>query len=83
MSANEQSKPGSSIEAVRSAKERAHATFGKLGKVVGVGITRVGNGFALKVNLQTPPRSGTLLPAEIDGVPVIVEVVGVIRKRAA
>ena len=82
MSANQQP-AGSTIEAVRGAKARALETFGKLGKVVGVGITRIGNGFGLKVNLQSAPKTGTPLPAEIDGVPVSVEVVGPIRKRAA
>jgi hypothetical protein len=83
MSAKEQPKPGSTIEAVRDAKARAHETFAKLGKVVGVGITRMGSGFGLKVNLQRAPKIGTPLPAEIDGVPVSVEVVGEIRPRAA
>jgi hypothetical protein len=52
-----------------------------LADVVGVGITRHGDGYAVKVNLRHPPAAGVDLPKDIDGVPVQVEVVGSITKR--
>jgi hypothetical protein len=53
--------------------------FGSLALVVGVGITRVGEGCGLKINLQEQ-ANGTL-PTEVAGVPVQVEVIGAIRKQ--
>jgi hypothetical protein len=45
-----------------------------------VGITRIGGGYGVKVNLDIPPDPEIDLPETIDGVPVRVEVVGKIRK---
>ena len=71
----------STLDQARSAKPRAMAAFSPLAEVVGVGITRHGDGYAIKVNLRHPPAPGVELPKEIDGVPVQVEVVGSIVKR--
>jgi hypothetical protein len=60
----------------RAAKEQALAIFQSLAPVVGVGVTKIGDGYGLKVNLQAPPPEGTSLPGDVDGVPVRVEVVG-------
>ena len=49
--------------------------------VVGIGLTRVGDGYGVKVNLDAPPRAQANLPETIDGVPVRIEVVGPIRPR--
>lgn len=77
------SNEGSKLDEVRAAKSAAHGAFERLAKVVGIGITRHGNGYALKVNLQRAPGATVVLPKEIAGVPVHVEVVGPIRKRLA
>lgn len=69
------------LEEVRAVKPRALAVFEALAPVVGLGITRVGDGYGLKVNLQTAPPVGTALPTDVDGVPVRVEVVGLPAKR--
>lgn len=66
----------------RATKRRAHSTFAALADVVGVGITRRGEGYALKVNLRSAPASGVTLPEDVNGVPVHVEVVGTLTKRA-
>ena len=66
---------------VRAAKAQALAIFSAMADVVGVGITTVGSGYGLKVNLRAMPKSKVKLPTKIDGVPVTVEVVGTIRKR--
>jgi hypothetical protein len=66
----------STLEEARQAKTRAQAVFAPLGAVVGIGITRIGDGYGLKVNLRSRPPADTPLPAEVDGVPVRVEVVG-------
>jgi hypothetical protein len=69
-----------SIDRARAAKVKALATFSRLGEVVGVGITQINGGYAVKVNLRDRPAPGVKLPDTVDGVPVRVEVVGIIRK---
>ena len=69
------------MEAARRAKKPALAAFEKIAQVVGIGITQFNDGYALKVNLASPPADGTVLPKAIDGVPVQIEVVGKIRKQ--
>ena len=70
-----------SLESARAAKKRAFDLFSKLGDVVGIGLTRINDGYGLKINFSSPPRDPTALPDDVDGVPVKVEVVGTIRKR--
>jgi hypothetical protein len=72
---------GVTLEQARAAKTRALQYFETLGTVVGVGVTRVDDDYAVKINLREPLADGVDVPAEIDGVPVRVEVVGPIRKR--
>lgn len=69
------------IEEARVAKATAKRTFSRFAPVVGVGITRIGGGFGLKVNLASKPRAGAALPVILKGVPVRVEVTGPIRAR--
>ena len=71
----------STLDETRAAKAHAAAAFAGLAEVVGSGITRAGAGYALKVNLRAAPAAGVELPAEIDGVPVRVEIVGMPAKR--
>jgi hypothetical protein len=68
------------LNQARAAKVEASSLFGGLASVVGVGITRIGGGFGLKINLREQPK--VALPTKVGGVPVQVEVVGPIRKRA-
>lgn len=69
------------MDKARAAKARAHKVFSKLADVVGVGITTIGSEYGLKVNVSSPPLPSSVLPSEVDGVPVRMEVVGKIRKR--
>ena len=69
------------LEQARAAKESARALLAALPGVVGVGITKVGEDYALKVNLREPLPRGVSAPARIGDVPVRVEVVGRITKR--
>jgi hypothetical protein len=80
MSANV-ANPEPTLEQVRAAKRHALGAFKRLGKVTGVGITRIGNGYGLKINLEEAPGDKVALPATIKGIPVLVEVVGPLRKR--
>ncbi len=72
---------GTDIEKARAAKAKFLGRFAGLTQLNGVGITRVGGGFGVKVNLSEKPASGTELPQDIDGVPIVVELVGKISKR--
>jgi hypothetical protein len=72
-----------SLDRARAVKPRALEVFSKLGDVVGVGLTRIGDVYGIKVNLASAVKDESTLPREVDGVPVKVEVVGTIRKRRA
>jgi hypothetical protein len=72
-----------SLVRARAAKAHALEVFSKLGDVVGVGLTTIGDEYGLKVNLGEAPKDLGALPREIDGVHVKVEVVGPLRKRPA
>jgi len=65
----------------RLAKAQVASAFRSIGTVVGVGITQVGEDFAVKVNLLEAPAPDRALPTTLGGVPVRVEVVGPLRKR--
>jgi hypothetical protein len=67
------------LDEARAAKAEAADAFDLLASVVGVGITRVGEGYGLKVNLRQEAKGS--LPTEEAGVPIRVEVVGPIQKR--
>jgi hypothetical protein len=71
-----------SLERARAAKESAKALLGSLPGLAGVGITKLGEDYALKVNLREALPPGMSVPERIDDVPVCVEVVGTIRKRS-
>lgn len=70
-----------SLEEARSAKKVAQVAFERLGKIAGIGITRSGEGYGLKVNVLRGFPSNQETPKEIQGVPVRIEVVGPIKKR--
>ena len=69
------------LEQARAAKKSAAALLADLPGVVGLGITKIGEDYALKLNLGAPLPSGISVPERIGGVPVRVEVVGRITKR--
>ena len=71
------------LERVRAAKKATEKTFSALAKVVGIGITRIGGVYGLKVNVESAPVTAAALPTEIEGIPVHVEVVGTVKKRPA
>ena len=75
------SKASKQLEKARAAKQKAGEIFRAYGTVVGVGITRRDDEYAVKVNFETPPPNLDALPTEIDGVPVVVQSVGTIRKQ--
>ena len=70
-----------SLEQARAAKDSAKTLLAALPGVVGVGITKRGEDFVLKVNLRAPLPAGMSAPERICDVPVCVEVVGRITKR--
>jgi hypothetical protein len=68
------------LDEARTAKAKALAALSQNRSVVGIGITRIGDGYGVKVNLAEPPAPDANLPETIDGVPIKVEIVGTIRK---
>jgi len=73
-------KPRVTIGAARAAKEETKRRLADCADVVGVGVTRSGEGYAVKVNLCSR-ADAAMLPQRVKGVPVVFEVVGAIRKR--
>jgi hypothetical protein len=69
------------LERAQAAKKAALQRFKKLASLAGVGITRVNGGYAVKLNLSKPIGPGVKFPANINGVPLRVEVTGTIRPR--
>ncbi len=80
---SERDQNATTLEQARAAKTEALDVFQRLARLSGVGITRIGRGYGLKVNVEVAPSAGVALPTSIKGVPVKVEVVGPLRKRAA
>lgn len=72
---------GATFASTRSAKEKARRRVAAKAEVVGAGIikAKTGSGFAIKVNVKHRPSGA--IPAEVEGIPIVVEVVGTIRKR--
>jgi hypothetical protein len=68
------------LKEARAAKAKAAELVKGHPAVNGVGITRDGDGYAVKLNLSSRPKADPL-PKQIDGVPVRIETVGPIRKR--
>jgi hypothetical protein len=68
------------LDEARAAKAKVLAAFGRDPAVVGVGITRIGEGYGVKLNLEAAPAPDANLPKAVDGVPIRIEVVGTIRK---
>jgi hypothetical protein len=68
------------LEAARAAKDAAKRKLARRSGVVGIGVTRQGGSYAVKVNLGQGATAARL-PKDVNGVPVVVAVVGSVRKR--
>jgi hypothetical protein len=66
------------IDDARAAKSEVKKVFSRVPGLMGVGLTRHQGGYAVKVNLKSSPV-GKELPTEVNGVPVVLEIVGGIR----
>jgi hypothetical protein len=69
------------IEAARAAKPKARRLLRRHGVIVGIGLTRLGAGYAVQVNLESPPQDEDAVPVSVDDVPIVVKVVGRVRKQ--
>ena len=76
---------GVKLKKAQDTKQKASTVFRDLvGEEVAVGLTKLADqSFGLKINLQYSPEIGLVMPREVDGVPIQVEVVGEIRKLDA
>jgi hypothetical protein len=69
-----------SLDQARAAKDKAKNLF-RDNNIAGVGITKIAQEYAVKVNLHKPISTDVEYPEVIDGVPVHFEIVGDIRKQ--
>lgn len=73
----------SSIDDARAAKAQVADLLRTTRGLTGVGITRIDEGYGVKVNLAAAPTKRLKLPDQINGVPIRFEITGPIRKRPA
>jgi len=66
-----------------AAKARARTLFARHGEVAGIGVTTVRGRPGLKVNFTRAPRAKARLPKEVLGMPVVVAVIGEVKKQEA
>jgi hypothetical protein len=68
---------GVPLERAELATEKLSLQLADLGELRGIGIAILSEGYAIKLNLSQA-IAHDLIPDEVDGVPVIVEIVGTI-----
>ena len=66
------------LEQARAAKRKLSARLQNIAEVHGIGIAVLDGGYGVKVNFAVRPDAG-IVPGDVDGVPVVVDVVGSIR----
>lgn len=68
----------STLDQARDVKDLARRCFSDLPgvQVLGVGLTRQDGGYAVKVNLASSPNAQNQKGRTLQGVPVVVEIVG-------
>lgn len=66
------------LAAAEAAKDSLAKSLDGLSALRAIGIAVVGDGFGVKVNLSCEVPPGTV-PNDVDGVPVIIAVVGTVR----
>ena len=62
----------------RAAKSALSMQLAAVPEVVGIGLARRGTGYVVKVDLADP-GAARRVPADVDGVRVVTQVVGVVR----
>lgn len=68
-------KNNTTLEKVRQVKQTVRVLYPN----ASFGITRLEDGYAIRLNFPSAPTEP--IPSEIDGVPVLVEIVGILRPR--
>lgn len=69
---------GATLEGAQVAKAILAAALASRPELRGIGIARLDCGFGVKVNLSRQPED-LIVPDDVNGVPVIVDIVGTIR----
>ena len=69
------------LDAARAAKSKAKQVLSQYGQVNGVGITERDGQYTIKVNLEKESVTDEDWPDSIDGVPLVVQLIGKIRKQ--
>lgn len=73
----------SPLDKARAAKEKALAQYGELDFVNGIGISWRDGEYSVKINLVEDHDDSIEFVDALDDVPVVVEVVGKIRKQGS
>ncbi|HEV7693416.1 MAG TPA: hypothetical protein VGO52_21460 [Hyphomonadaceae bacterium] len=70
-----------SLDMARQVKDRARKAAEAAADVAGVGLGKVGGDYVVKINLHKKAPAKAALPAQIDGVSIVYEVIGKITPR--
>ena len=73
----------SELDRARRAKDKLRELLSRSGHVSGVGISRKDGHYVVKVLLESSFSKSNEVPKEVDDVPVVIQIVGDIRKQNA
>lgn len=69
------------LEKARAAKQKAKSVFSHLEQISGIGLTRQSGRYAVKVLLSAAVEDASEYPNSIDGVPIVFQVIGKVKKQ--
>ena len=69
------------LEKARAAKRKLRQLVAESVEIRGIGITKQDGEYAVKLNLSEAPSDPSVIPGEVDGVPIVVVIVGRITKQ--
>jgi len=70
---------GATLEQAQAAKAKVATALAGRPELKGIGIAPLECGYGVKVNLSSQPAD-LLVPDNVDGVPIIIDIVGTIRR---
>ncbi len=69
------------ITLARAAKDQALKLLSNVPGVVGIGLTKIDDQYAVKVNLEAALPKSLRVPREINGIPLSFEIVGRVKAQ--
>lgn len=70
------------LETAKKVKLKVRSLLPKDLEICGIGITRKGEDYAVKINVSSRPRDPSSVPDRVEGVPIVLDIVAPIHKQA-